>query len=267
MLTEALLGILSGFVAGVMGGAFGVGGAIITTPAVQVLLGARPIVAVGTPLPVIFPTTLSGMQAYRRAGQIDYRAVRWTAPPGAVGAAGGAYLTRFIDARILLLVTAVLIGWQAVRVGWGKPAIEVPGRPAHPSAKAFLIMGLGAGLFSGLLGIGGGVIMVPVMAGLLRMPLKRVLGTSLVIIAFIVVPGTVVHALLGHIDWSIFLWLTVGVIPGAAVGSRWTIRARERTLRVVVAGVLILVAAAYGGLEIHDLLAVGMRGLARMASR
>jgi hypothetical protein len=244
-----------------------VGGAIITTPAVQVLLGARPIVAVGTPLPVIFPTTLSGMQAYRRARQIDYRAVRWAAPPGAVGAAGGAYLTKFIDARILLLVTAGLIGWQAFRVGVGRPVIEVPGRPTHPSGQAFVLMGLAAGIFSGLLGIGGGVIMVPVMAGVLRMPLKRALGTSLVIIAFLVIPGTLVHALLGHIDWAIFLWLTLGVVPGAAVGSRWTIRARERTLRMVVATFLLLVASAYGALEIHDLWGVGVGAMARMATR
>lgn len=267
MLTEALLGILSGFVAGVMGGAFGVGGAIITTPAVQVLLGARPIVAVGTPLPVIFPTTLSGMQAYRRAGQIDYRAVRWAAPPGAVGAAGGAYLTRFIDARFLLLVTAGLIAWQAIRVGWGKPSMEVPGRPVRPSGHALAVMGSAAGFFSGLLGIGGGVIMVPIMAGTFHMPLKRALGTSLVVIAFVVIPGTLVHALLRHIDWSIFLWLTLGVIPGAAIGSRWTIRARERTLRMTVAAFLLLVAAAYGALEIHDLLAASISGVARMAPR
>jgi uncharacterized protein len=261
VLTEAILGILSGFVAGAMGGAFGVGGAIITTPAVQVVLGAKPIVAVGTPLPVILPTTLSGMQAYRRAGHIDHRAVRWAAPPGAMGAAGGAYLTKFVDARILLLMTAGLIGWQAVRVGLGKAVVEVPGRPARPSAWAFFLMGLAAGFFSGLLGIGGGVILVPIMAGVLKIPLKRALGTSLVVIAFMVIPGTVVHALLGNIDWSIFLWLTLGVIPGAGIGSRWTIRARERTLRAVVATFLLLVAVAYGGFVIHDLLAVGIPGV------
>src|SRR5439155_10230982 len=122
----------TGLVAGAMSGSFGVGGAILTTPAVQVVLGARPIIAVGTPLPAVFPTTLSGMQAYRRAGQIDYRAVAWAAPPGAVGAAGGALLTKVIDARILLLATAVLIGWQAVRVGWGRAAGPVTGSPVRP---------------------------------------------------------------------------------------------------------------------------------------
>jgi uncharacterized protein len=254
VLTEAVLGILTGLVAGAMSGAFGVGGAILTTPAVQVLLGARPIVAVGTPLPAIFPTTLSGMQAYRRAGHIDYRAVRWAAPPGALGAAGGALLTKVIDARILLLATAVLIGWQAVRVGWGTSTPEDPERRVRPSGPALSAMGLVAGFASGLLGIGGGIIMVPVMSGILGMPLKRALGTSLVVIAFMVIPGTAVHAALGHIDWAIFLWLSIGVIPGAALGSRWTIRARERTLRVVVASFLLVVSLSYGALEVHDLI-------------
>src|SRR5688500_11896235 len=107
-----------------MSGAFGVGGAILMNPAVKVLLGARPIIAVGTPLPVILPATLSGMQAYRRAGQIDYRAVRLAAPPGAIAAAAGAYLTRFVDARILLVITAAAMAWQAVRVGRGKTVVD-----------------------------------------------------------------------------------------------------------------------------------------------
>jgi uncharacterized membrane protein YfcA len=255
----AVLGILTGFVAGIISGAFGVGGAIITTPAVQVILGARPIVAVGTPLPVIFPGTLSAMQAYRRAGQIDYRAVKWAAPPGAVGAAGGAALTKVVDARILLLATAALIAWQAIRVGWGKTAPETTGPPVRPAGLAFSGMGLLGGFASGLLGIGGGVVMIPIMVGVLHMPLKRSLGTSLVIIAFMVIPGTIVHAMLGHIDWGIFVWLTLGVVPGAVLGSRWTIRARERTLRLAVGVFLLSVAVAYGALEIHDLLALAMR--------
>jgi uncharacterized membrane protein YfcA len=259
MLVDAALGVLCGFLAGILSGAFGVGGAILTTPAVQVILGAEPIVAVGTPLPVILPTTLAGMQAYRRAGHIDRRAVAWAAPPGALGAAAGAALTQVVDARFLLLATAVLIGWQAVRVGWGKPVEESPDRPIHPSGEALAVTGLAAGFASGLLGIGGGVVLVPVMTGFLGMPLKRSVGTSLVVIAFMVIPGAIVHAVLGHIDWAIFLWLSIGVAPGAVLGSRWTIRARERTLRIVVAGFLLAVAIAYGALEIHDLI-VAARG-------
>jgi uncharacterized membrane protein YfcA len=250
---RVLLGIVSGLAAGVVAGAFGVGGAILTTPAVQILLGAPPIVAVGTPLPVILPTTLSGLRAYRRAGEIDGRVVRWAAPTGAVAAALGALLTAVVNAHALLLVTAGLIGWQAIRVGLGRGGL-VQGEGPEPSAGALALTGAVAGFASGLFGIGGGVILVPVMNGILHMPLKRTIGTSLVVIAFMVIPGTVVHAALGHIDWAIFLWLTIGVIPGAAVGSRWTIRARERTLRLAVGSLLIVVAAAYGALELHHLL-------------
>jgi uncharacterized membrane protein YfcA len=255
-LPHAILGVLSGFVSGTMGGAFGVGGAILTTPAVQVLLGAPPLVAVGTPLPAIIPTTLSGLQAYRRAEQIDYRAVRWAAPAGALGATGGAMLTKFVNPHILLLATAVLIGWQAFRVATGRGRADRTGRVrSEPTGRALALAGSVAGFTSGLLGIGGGVVLVPLMAGTLGMPLKRTIGTSLVVISVMVIPGTVVHALLGHIDWTIFLLLSIGAIPGAALGSRWTIRARERTLRLVVGIFLGAVAVLYGVLEVHRLAA------------
>jgi uncharacterized protein len=250
---HAALGILSGFLGGILSGAFGVGGAILTTPAVQVLLGAPPIVAVGTPLPVILPTTLSGIHAYRRGGQIDYRAVRWAAPTGALGAVLGAAVTRVVNAHVLLMATAVLIGWQAVRVGLGRGGRDAEGpaggTTAEPSPRALAVTGLVAGAASGMLGIGGGVVLVPVMAGVLGMPLKRTLGTSLVVIAVIVIPGTIVHAAFAHIDWAIFLWLSIGVVPGAALGSRWAVRARERTLRTVVGLFLGVVAVLYGALE------------------
>jgi uncharacterized protein len=252
--SQAILGILSGLASGVIAGAFGVGGAILTTPAVQVLLGAPPIVAVGTPLPAIFPTAISGSVAYRRAGEIDARAVRWLAPPGAAASGLGALITTVVNPHWLLLVTAVLIGWQAVRVGLGREGAAPSGPAAAPSGAVLVVTGAVAGFASGLLGIGGGIVLVPVMASLLHMPLKRTLGTSLVVIAFVVVPGTVVHALLGHIDWTIFAWLTIGVIPGAAIGSRWTIRTGERTLRLAVATFLGAVAVAYAALEIQRLL-------------
>ena len=245
-MVDAVLGILAGFVSGVMSGAFGVGGAILTTPAVRVLLDAPPLVAVGTPLPAIFPTTVAGARAYRRAGLVDGRAVRWLAPPGVAAAALGAILTKIINAHVLLLATAALIGWQAVNVGMGRTRQDQGEGVPEPSSVALALTGAIAGFASGLLGIGGGVILVPAMTGVLHMPLKRAVGTSLVVIAFMVVPGTLVHA--------IFLWLTLGVVPGATLGSHWTIRARERTLRLVVAVFLSLVAILYAILELHDLI-------------
>ncbi|MFN2589555.1 MAG: sulfite exporter TauE/SafE family protein [Actinomycetota bacterium] len=251
---EAVLAVLAGVVSGLIAGAFGVGGAILSTPAVQVLLGAPPIVAVGTTLPAIFPTSLTGSYAYHRAGEVDVRAVRWLAPPGAVASALGALATAVINPHWLLLTTAILIGWQAARVGLGTGPAPRARAAGGPSGRALAVTGAGAGFASGLLGIGGGVVLVPVMNAVLGMPLKRTLGTSLVVIAVMVVPGTVVHAILGHIDWAIFGWLTLGVVPGAAAGARWTIRSQERTVRIAVGLFLGAVAVAYAAFEVGRLL-------------
>jgi uncharacterized protein len=68
-----------------------------------------------------------------------------------------------------------------------------------------------------------------------------------------VIPGTIVHALLGNIDWAIFLVLTLGVIPGARVGARIALGVRERSLRVAVGTFLLSVALAYAAVEVTAL--------------
>jgi hypothetical protein len=239
---DALIGVAIGLVSGVLAGLFGVGGGIVMTPGIQVLLGAPPIVALATPLPVIFPTALAGAFAYHRRGEIDVRAAAWLVGPGLVGAALGAWLTGAVDTRLLLLVTALLLGWQAVSI------LRERGRGGERrEATSPILGGIGAfaGLVSGLLGIGGGLVMVPLLAGWLGMPLKRALGTSLLAIVALVVPGTVVHAALGHLDLGIGLALVVGAVPGARVGAAIALGARERTLRLVVGAGLLAIAVAY----------------------
>ena len=95
--------------------------------------------------------------------------------------------------------------------------------------------------------------MVPMMAGWLAIPLKRALGTSLLAIAALVIPGTIVHAALGHIDWALFVVVAAGAVPGAFVGARVALGARERTLRLLVGGFLLVVAVAYGASEALEL--------------
>jgi len=251
-LGEVILGVAIGLVAGILSGLFGVGGGIITTPAIQELLDAPPYVAVGTPLPVIIPTAIVGGATYARAGEVSWRAIRYAAVPGIVGAVAGAWVTSLVDPHWLLLVTAVLIGWQAVRVGFGGE-YEVRPRGSTPG-WAYGVLGGFTGFVSGLLGIGGGVVWVPLVTTMLGMPLKRALGTSLVLIAIIAVPGTIVHAILGHIDWAIFLVLVIGVIPGARIGATIALGTRERTLRLLVGAFLLAVSVVYGIAELVRLL-------------
>jgi uncharacterized membrane protein YfcA len=255
-LLQAVLGILVGFVAGVLSGLFGVGGGVVTTPAVNVLLGGTAIQAVATPLPVILPTSLVGAYTYARAGEVSFRAARWAIPPGIAGAVGGAFLTDLVNAHLLLVITAVLMAWTGVEVMRGREPATAWTKGATPGWK-YSAIGAVAGFVSGLLGVGGGIVMVPLLTLVIGMPLKRALGTSLAVIAALVVPGTIVHWALGHIDWAIFGVLTLGVVPGARLGAHLAIGARERTLRRAVGAFLLAVAVLYGVDELVSLLGDG----------
>jgi uncharacterized membrane protein YfcA len=246
---QAALGVLVGMVAGIGSGLFGVGGGIVTTPAINVLLGGTAIQAVATPLPVIFPTSLVGAVTYGRAGEVSRRAFLWAIGPGITGAAAGAALTDLVNAHLLLVVTSVLIGWTAVQVARGRTP-KTPWEGGKTAGWKYAAIGLAAGFVSGLLGIGGGILMVPLFTAALGMPLKRALGTSLATMSALVIPGTLVHEILGHIDWTIFAVLTIGVIPGARIGSRIALRTREHSLRIAVGTFLLAVALLYGAREL-----------------
>ena len=247
---DALLAVLSGLVAGVLSGLFGIGGGTFMTPAVQALLGAPPIVALATPLPAIFPTAITGAWTYRQGGQIDERAALWIVGPGIGGAVVGAALTDVIDTHLLLVITAVLLAREAVSIlrGGRRRGGQDEGSAGTPTQLAGI--GLAAGFVSGLLGIGGGVVIVPLLAAVVRMPLKRALGTSLLAIVVLVIPGTIVHASLGHIDWALCLALVLGAVPGARIGSRIALGTREATLRLLVGSFLLVVSIAYGAGEV-----------------
>jgi uncharacterized membrane protein YfcA len=81
-----------------------------------------------------------------------------------------------------------------------------------------------------LLGNSGGFLLAPLFMTALHMPVRRALGTSLAVSAVLAVPGTVVHAWLGHIDWSLTLAFGLASVPLANVGARMALRLRERAL-------------------------------------
>lgn len=250
---EAILTVAVGLGAGVLSGLFGVGGGIVMTPGLSALAGLAPIVALATPLPVILPTASVGAYTYYRAGEVDVRAAAWISLTGAGASAVGAALTRVVNARFLLLVTAALLAWQSAQIlrGRSRPASEAEARSIP--AWTLLLVGLGAGLLSGLLGIGGGLVIVPTLAGMLGVPLKRALGTSLVAVVVLVMPGTAVHAAFGHLDWTAALFLAVGAVPGARLGATFALGTKERTLRLLVGSFLGIVAVAYGVQQIVEM--------------
>lgn len=249
---EAILTVFVGLGAGVLSGLFGVGGGIVMTPALTALAGVTPILAVATPLPVILPTAAVGAFTYHRAGEVDMRAASWISLTGSAASAVGALLTEVVNARLLLVVTAALLAWQSMQIlrGRSRPA-SIDERPI--AAWTLALVGVGAGVLSGLLGIGGGLVIVPALAGMLGVPLKRALGTSLVAVVVLVIPGTIVHAVLGNIDWAAALFLVLGSLPGARLGATVALGTKERTLRLMVGSFLALVAVVYGFQQIVEM--------------
>lgn len=234
---------LIGFAAGILSGMFGVGGGVLTTPAMRLILDTSALVAVGTPLPVIIPTALAGSYAYAKRGLIDGKAGVAIGLWGALAAVVGAYLSDLAGGSIVMFVTAGLILFMAVDMARqalsGEPGpVAIPEH--HPRrGPALALLGIATGVYSGFLGLGGGFVLVPLLARWFGFPIKRAIGTSLVAVSILAVPGTVAHAALGHVDYLLALGLMLGVVPGALLGARLTAVASEKTVRFGFAGLLL----------------------------
>jgi uncharacterized membrane protein YfcA len=276
------LTVALGFATGVLSGLFGVGGGVISQPGMR-LLGVSPIVAIGTALPAIIPGAASGTIRYSREGLIRWRAVAATVPAGLLAAVLGATAADEIpgEGHLLQLATALLLGFSAWRMRrppnravprpreeplaesdaidapsgdrtFGHaPAVEaaVHGPDTTPTGT-FVAIGVAAGGLSGLLGIGGGVLMVPAFVQFARMSVKTAIATSLACVGAFAVPGTITHAVQGHIDWRVAAALIVGIIPGARVGANLAITTADRRLRLVVSAFLGVTAVLYFGGEL-----------------
>jgi uncharacterized membrane protein YfcA len=281
---QTILTLAAGVATGVLSGMFGVGGAVLSNPALRAL-GASPLESVGSTLPSIIPSAISGSFRYRREGLIIGRVALWTSATGLAASVGGALLAGTVpgDGHLLLLFIAGLLAFTAYRLGKPPRSSPAPARvPARvedpvgdlaipaadleassageaersvPAARRtetwrLTVIGLAAGGLSGLLGIGGGVLMVPAFAGWVRLTIKEAVATSLVCVGVLAVPGTITHAVLGNIDWAFAIPLAIGVIPGAQLGAHLAIRASSRTLRLAVAIALGAIAIAYATGEI-----------------
>jgi len=268
---ELLTTVGIGFVSGVLSGAFGIGGGIVTTPAIALILGAPALIAVGTPLPVIFPSAVTGAINYFKRGSLDVRAGVTCGLVGSAFAVVGALVTQFVGGTIVLLATAALILYTAVDMilqvlrppRLGLEASEerdaftetdasgaATSLPRPVAWWSYAAIGALTGFYSGFLGLGGGFVLVPILTRWLGFDIKRAIGTSLLAIAILAIPGTITHALLGHIDWGLAAMLAIGVIPGAMLGSKIALGSSDRGLRIAFAVMLLLVGGWLGLREI-----------------
>jgi len=237
-----------GLLSGVMSGAMGIGGAIIATPFIR-LLGVDAHDAIGTTVPAILPSALTGTLAYMKQGLVDKKAALSTALPAVLAAIAGAFATRAFDGSVLMLLTAVLLLLLAVRSFPTRPKEDHADHARTSSSTAYGVLGAISGFMSGLLGVGGGFIMVPAYLRWFRLPVKVALGTSLAVICITVVPNAVAQGVVGNIRVQETGLLALGVVPGAYLGAKASIAANDRRLQMAIALFMACVAIAYGAFE------------------
>lgn len=242
-----------GILTGILSGLFGIGGSIISTPALRLGMKTSAAIALGTTLPVIVPTAIVAGYNFYRAKLVDKKLVLYVAPMGILGSIIGSYVTAYIDPRYLMIVTAILVIYFGIEFIKKRKIKVLP----EFSAVRTILLGFVAGFVSGLLGVGGGIVLIPGFHFLCGVPIKIAMGTSLVIITLLAIPGSVVHYFLRHIDLIIFMGLTLGVIPGSQIGSRITVKVKDDRIKKAFGIFLIIIGVVFIISEMLDLKIVG----------
>lgn len=269
---DDLMAVGLGMLAGTLSGAFSMGGGTLQKPGIR-LLGGSAFEAVGTTVPVLIPTMLSAVHRYARAGLVDTGVAAWVVPAGLVGTVLGAVSSRLVpgEGHLLQVATALLLAHTAIRMlvparppvaGGASDLPRVTGEErgavstgASPTGRLRLAaIGLVGGASGGLLGIGGGVVLVPALHRIARVPLKNAIATSLLSVGCFAVPSTITHGVLGNIHWRLALFLTIGVVPGAWLGANVVVKARVQTVTRATGVLLLVVAGLYGVSETLSLI-------------
>lgn len=266
-----LLGL--GGMVGVLSGMFGVGGGFLMTP-LLFFIGIPPAVAVATEANQIVASSFSGVLAHLRRRTVDLRMGSVLLVGGLIGSSLGILLFNYLKSlgQVDLLVTLCYVVFLGV-IGSlmfieSLNAILRTSRGAAPTRRKHnwvhalpfkmkfrvsglyisvippLLVGMAVGVLSAIMGVGGGFIMVPAMIYLLGMPTKVVIGTSLFQIIFVTGYNTLLHATTNHtVDVVLAVLLLVGGVVGAQIGTRIGVKMKAEQLRILLAGLVLLVCA------------------------
>jgi uncharacterized membrane protein YfcA len=241
-----------GLAVGVLVGLLGIGGGVVLVPAMVYLLGYDQHLAQGTSLFILLPPIgLGAFRQYWKSGEVDLRAGIYCAVGFLLGGYVGGRIAVPMPAAQLraifgffLILSAILL-WrktQALSPSAQTPATAAPGN----TLRDLGIAGTAAlcGVAAGMVGIGGGVLLVPLLGLLFGFSQHRAQGTSLVAL----IPPTGLLAFLayarnGYVSWEAGLLLIPGVFLGGILGSQLAKRLNPRCMRRVFAGLMLLLGA------------------------
>lgn len=258
-MTELLL-VLSGLGAGAFGAILGLGGGVLIVPLLTLAFGLPLTAAVGTSLICVIATSTGAAAHNLRAGRADVRLGITLAAGTVVGAAVGGVIAGILPERILAALFAMLLAYTAASMARGvlrptrttaESATEIDATapdgslaPAYRRRRLPLAVAgsLAAGNVSGLLGVGGGVVTVPLVHLGMGAPLPVAVATSNFMIGMTAAAGAYAYLFRGDIDPLVAGPAVVGVAIGAAAGARLGPRIRARWLAALFVVVLGYVA-------------------------
>jgi len=217
--------IAIGFVVGAIGTLIGAGGGFLLVPILLLLDPEIPsAVVTGISLAVVFFNAASGSIAYGRMGRIDYRAGVIFGVAAIPGAIVGAYTTTHIPRHAFDPIFAgLLIAASAyLMMTTGKDWQESETRSYNVTLG--IIISVGIGFISSVLGIGGGIIHVPILVKVLHFPVHIATATSHLVLSITTLVATLTHLLNGTLDghFGTILWISIGAIAGAQAGAKFS---------------------------------------------
>jgi hypothetical protein len=233
--------VLVGIAAGFLSGMFGVGGGILIVPGLVIVAKMDQRIAHGTSLAAVLPISLSSLMSYWAQDHVDWRVGACLA----VGALAGAWLgTRLLEVlphRTLGIAFAALLLVTAVRLFL--PLESGTREPLTIATIVVLVLiGLMTGVLAGLLGVGGGVVMVPAMMMVLQMPAVMAKGTSVAVIIPTAIMGTWRNRTKKNVDLKAATILGLGGILAAVAGGWISGQMSDNVSNVLFASLLLIVA-------------------------
>ena len=251
--------------AGFLGALTGLGGGVVVTPALTLLLGVDLRYAMGASLVSVIATSSGAGAAYIQEGYSNMRVAMFLEVATTFGALLGAFLaTRIPTAWLAVIFGLVLLqaAWQSMherhadhledrpdalatrlKMDATYPAPEGPRAYHVQRVKTGFGLMFGAGAISGLLGIGSGALKVIAMDQAMRIPFKVSTTTSNFMIGVTAAASAGVYLARGYIDPGLAMPVVLGVLAGSLIGARLLMGARSRLLRRTFAVVVVLMAA------------------------
>lgn len=236
-----------GFVIGLFATALGGGGGFFFLPILTVVLGVPAQTAVITSLVATLPIAIVGTLGHLKANNVDFKTGLPFAIFGIIGALIGAYTTSMVSPQLLKIcfgAYTIFLSLSIIYKSLTKKDTSDSNQTQLSRHIKSSIYGLFGGAISGSFGTSG---TGPVLAGLLsiKLPLKLVIGTSLLIVLINTIASITAHLFIGQVDLTLIAFLTVGSIIGAFIGpkviSKTNTNNKESKARFIYAVVLLAV--------------------------